>query len=166
MNLPKESLHSPALEEAITLLKSYPSDGREIPGSLLKDEDLFVLHELAYNLYLSYDYINGEKVFRRLVIARPYEIKFWKGLASCIQMQERYEDALLPWSILSIIDPINPAPHFYAGECLISLSEITKAGEALFAAEHLDKTGIFKDKIEALRMSWQFPPLKKEASVV
>jgi len=165
MTLPKEALHSAALEEALTLLKSLPSDPREIPGALLETEDLFVLHELAYNLYLSYDYINGETVFRRLVIARPYEPKFWKGLASCIQMQGRYEDALLPWSILSIIDPTNPAPHFHAAECLISLSEITKAGEALFAADQIDKIGVFKNQIEALRMSWQMPLLKEEVSV-
>jgi type III secretion system low calcium response chaperone LcrH/SycD len=165
MTLPKESLHSFAIEEALFLLKKHPCDPKEIPGALLETEDLFVLHELAYNLYLSYDYLNGEKVFRRLVIARPYEPKFWKGLASCMQMNERYEDALLPWSILSIIDPISPVPHFHAAECLISLGELEKAKEALFAAEHLDKSETFKEKIEALKLSWNFSFGKEGVSV-
>lgn len=161
MTLPKESLHSPAMQDVLAKLRAHIKDDSGLKVEELKDVDIKAMYELGYNLYQSYSYKDSLEIFRRLCIARPYEPKFWFGLASSFQMMNKFEEALMPWTMLCLVDPNNPMPHFHAAECLISLKNFTRAKEALFTAEKLDSDESFSGKIAALRAGFA---LYEEAS--
>jgi len=154
MNLDSESLHSPSLQEVLEdIEKSLPENG----GILMQDfteEDVHLLYELGFNLYQVGDYKKGEEIFKRLVIACPLEKNHWRGLGSCLQMQQKYEEALVSWSMCTIVDPQNPLPHFHAAECLFSLDQLDDALQALKAAENRDNEKTFVGKISALKQTW------------
>lgn len=142
----------------MTLHEVLANIGSNLKGGLLPanmtDEDVDLFYELGYNLYLQGDYKQAEELFRRTVLAKPMEKKHWQGLASCLQMQKRYEEALVPWSMCCLVDPENPLPHFHAAECLFSLKQLDEAAKALSTSESRDTAKAFQGKIATLRQRW------------
>lgn len=144
----------PSLQSALDEIRSsLPENGGILTKDFTKD-DLALLYELAYNLYQVGNYAKGEEIFRRLVLATPLDKNHWQGLGSCQQMQKKYQDALVSWSMLILIDPENPLPHFHAAECLFSLDQIDHAMNALKAAQQRDLQKKFVGKISALKQVW------------
>ena len=155
MHLSKEILHSHSLDEVLeSLKKTIETKGGLLPEDLI-EEDLFFLYDLAFQLYQSSDYNSAIDVFKRLVIAKPFEVSYWKGYAGSLQMQKKFSEALLPWSMCCLIDPENPLFHYHAAECLFALGNSKEGKEALLAAETRDKTGLLKNKIEAFKLAWE-----------
>lgn len=115
------------------------------------DEDVHTLHELGYNLYQVGQYKDSEEVFQKLVLINPVEKDFWQGLASSMQMQKKYEEALIPWSLFCLLDRDNPLPHYHAAECLFSLKRHEYGIQALEAAESRHPSASLKSKIDALK---------------
>ncbi len=127
----------------------------ELTPSQFVEEDITLLYELAYNLYQTNDFVQAGEIFQRLVIAKPFEARYWQAFASCLHMQKKYQEALVPWSMWCLIDDTNPLPHFHAAESLFSLNEKEEGLKALKAAEALDSKGFLTNKIEALRLAWE-----------
>lgn len=126
-----------ALDQSL-LKKALRKIGKNVEahGMLSPDdfnqEDLCLLYSLAVNLYERCEYEESQTIFQRLVLSRPLEKKFWMGLGSSFQMSENYEEALNAWSMASLIDDEDPAPHLHAAECLFSM---TQQDQALLALE-------------------------------
>lgn len=154
MSLSKEILHSTELEEVLQMLQSRLETHEGLLPSEFEEEDITFLYELAYHLYQANDFAKSGEIFQRLVIAKPFESRYWQAFGSCLQMQKQYKEALLPWSMWCLIDDTNPFPHFHAAESLFSLGEKEEGLKALQAAENRDSNLLLKDKIEALRLSW------------
>ena len=154
MTLPKEALHSPSMEKVLEEIGENLDTSDGILPQDMTSEDLHLLYELGFNLYQAKDYEKGEEVFRRLVIAKPFESKHWRGLASCLQMKKNYENALISWGMWCLVDPENPLPHFHAAECLFSSNQVNEAAKALDAAEARDSEKHLAGRISALRTSW------------
>ena len=98
--------------------------------------DLEMLYSLAYSLYESGDYEKARVVFQRLVLCASYDLSFWKGLASSLQMLKCYDDALSAWAVLSLMDNKDPLYHLHAAECYASLGNSEEAQKALNAFDH------------------------------
>ncbi len=114
-------------------------------------EDLSVLYNLAHGLYQNGDYEKASEIFQQLTFSKPFEPKHWVGLASVLQMQKNYQNALQAWTMAAMM--LGTAePHFHAAECLISLGDKTQAQKALIEAEkRLDETSTLRSKIEVLK---------------
>lgn len=145
----------PSLQSVLDDLRETVSENGGILTKDFTQDDLILLYELGYQLYQVGNYPKGEEIFRRLVLASPLEKNHWQGLGSCQQMQQKYQEAIISWSMLILIDPQNPLPHFHAAECLFSLDQIDHAMEALKAAESRDSGRNFLGKITALKQSWR-----------
>lgn len=155
MSLSKEVLHSEELAAVLKELQNnLESNGGLLPGQFT-DEDVTLLYELAYNLYQAEEFAKASEIFQRLVIAKPFEPKYWQAYASSLQMQKLYRESLTPWSMWCLIESKNPIPHFHAAEALFSLGEIQEGLQALKAAENRDSDGALKDKIASLRLAWE-----------
>ena len=117
------------------------------------NEDISLLYSLGYNLYERGDYLQSKDIFQRLVLSRPYEIKFWQALGASLQMQRCYEEALDAWSMASFINDEDPTVHFHAAECLYSLELFKDARQALEHAKERSKNDplvSFEQKIKSL----------------
>ncbi len=122
------------------------------------NEDVSVLYSLGYSLYEAGDYAHSKKIFQQLVISKPLEQKYWFGLASSLQLERHYNEALIAWSMSALILDEDPFPHFHAAECLISLNQQEEAAKALKASktritatpEHLN----IKNQIEVMEKAW------------
>lgn len=148
-------MHSDSLYTILETFKTQiDRDGGLFPEDF-SSEDVLFLYEMAFQLYEVEQYKKSEEVFRRLVIAKPGEPNFWQGLASSLQMQGKYDEALVPWSMFCIVDPENPLPHYYAAECLFSIGQREQALKALKASEVRDMQGEFLTKIGLLRRAWE-----------
>lgn len=155
MSLSKDLLHSPLLDEITEKLKASIEAGDGLTPEQLRNEDILFLYEMGYNLYQAGDYAKAEEIFKRLTVSKPYEGNFWKSFASSLQMQNKWEEALVPWSMLCLIDPDNPLPHFHAAECLFTLNQPEEGKKALQAAKNRDTAKAFAEKIALLEEVWK-----------
>lgn len=152
----EDIMHATELEAAVKKVSASISPSEGLKPNEYSDEDLYFLYNLGYKLYAADDYLKSEEIFRRLVVAKPFEVRHWQALASTLQMQKRYQDALLSWSMCCLINTEEATYHLYAGECLASLGETKEAKKALTCAEKLvgDDSPI-KGKIEAYKEAWE-----------
>ncbi len=111
------------------------------------------LYASGFSSYTSGNFAQASTLFSSLVLASPFEERYWRGLASAQQMQARYEEALRAWAMVALIVDNDPLPHFHAAECLTSLHDREEALKALTMAEGLLKEGEaeLRDKIELLK---------------
>lgn len=115
----------------------------------LKEQE--TLYSAAFGLYEIGNYPRACDLFGKLVLHNPYEIRFWKGVASTQQMQKNYREALHAWAITSLLSGHEPSAHFHAAECYLSLGEIEEAKKALKCAQlHLKEENPLFGKIKQL----------------
>jgi len=117
-------------------LKKIENDDDLHPSQYL-DEDVKLIYTIAHKFYTLEQYKEAETMFMRLVLARGDNISFWKGLASCRQMQKDYAGALAAWGMCAFLDEKELSYHIYGVECLVELEEFEKANEAFI---HVEKT--------------------------
>ena len=135
-------------------LDSLVENKEPVMGGKFTEEDLSVLYNLAYGLYQNGDYTQASDIFQQLVFSKPLDPKHWMGLASVLQMQKNYQNALCAWSMVAMMLD-GPEAHFYAAECLTSMGDTAQAKQALEQAEmHLTDSKAhleLKAKIEVLK---------------
>lgn len=115
-----------------------------------------ILYQASYTFYQAGNYARAADLFLQLAREAPFEKEYWKGLASCQQMQGKYDDALHAWSLAALLCEEDPMPHFHAAECLLSQNNKEEALKALFLAEK--KTGLsgqIRSKITLLKEACQ-----------
>jgi predicted Zn-dependent protease len=95
------------------------------------DKDVEVLYHIAHKHYTVDSYEEAEPLFMRLVMARPTNSAFWKGLASTFQMLKKYREALAAWGMCALLHPDDLSNHLFGAECLINLELEEDAKKAL-----------------------------------
>jgi secretion system chaperone SscA len=95
------------------------------------------LYASGYSSYTSGNFGQASKLFSSLVLANPYDERYWRGLASSKQMEGQYEEAARAWAMVSLLVDKDPMPHFHAAECLTSLHDSEQALKALNMSESL-----------------------------
>lgn len=99
-------------------------------------KQLEILYAAAFSFYEQGKYAKAIALFIQLILHGPFDVRFWKGLASSHQMEGSYLAAIRAWGIVCILQPQASFPHFHAAECFISLGEQKEAGLALNCAQN------------------------------
>lgn len=97
----------------------------------LNKRDLDALYIVAYNLYAEQKYKQASQIFQTISFYNHFDKRGWLGNGACFQMLHRYEDAILCYSYVSLIDAQDPLPLFHAIECYIALKGYSEAHSAL-----------------------------------
>lgn len=121
------------------------------------------IYAYAYQFYANGHFEEARSLFSLLTVMQPDQLNYWMGLGACLQMQKKYEKALEAYAAAALIDvdSLNPLPHFYAAECLLSLKDVTRALQALESAH----TIAIKDEtyeqlivhINLIKQAWKEP---------
>ncbi len=98
-------------------------------------EERKTLHISAFTFYQQKNYALAEPLFTQLCLSNPFEEAFWRGLASSLQMLNRWKEALHAWCIVALLKDTDPLPHFHAAECFFLLKEKEETRKALIQAE-------------------------------
>ncbi len=132
-------------------LKAWEKElGVSDPKTFSKKE-LETLYSVSYGMYQRAEYEDASGIFTKLILYDPYDIRFWKGLASSHQMQGQFKEALHAWSVLSLLTNHNPTAHFHAAECYLSMGNKKDAKKALQCAQlHLKSDDPIAEKIARL----------------
>jgi type III secretion system low calcium response chaperone LcrH/SycD len=93
------------------------------------DQDYEVLYALGHGLYSQARYFDAFKVFGFLVAHNHLEPKYMIAFASSMQMLKKFEDALIYYSLASVMDMSDPRPTFHSAECLLALGRSDEAIE-------------------------------------
>jgi type III secretion system low calcium response chaperone LcrH/SycD len=143
------SLSDPFLQEVFSSLGITPEEKKA-----MSEEEQEEMYGSAYDYYSIGRYSEAECLFVQLLLSHPYEPRFWRGLASSRQMQQRFKEALHAWCLVALLEETDAFAHYHAAECMASLGEKEEAMKALAMAESLagqDKA--LQIKIDALRKS-------------
>ncbi len=136
------------MEKTLSLFESKVSDwvhqviGGQNPCSQVSEKQIKEIYALAYMLYGSEHYLQASHFFRLLVIARPSEVKFWKGFGACLQMQKDYEEALNCYlSCSHLMSQNSPDAYLYVhvADCYFALKQVKEGLKALEAARLIAK---------------------------
>ncbi len=144
-----------SLEAAVKKIAESINASEGLSTETYTEEDLFYLYNLGYKFYGVDDFPKSEKIFRRLVVAKPFDVRYWQALGSTLQMQKNYENALLAWSMCALLNKEAPEYHLYAACCLKSQGESDQAIKALTLADKIAKEDSpFRGKIQAYKEAW------------
>ena len=93
------------------------------------------IYEVAYALYEHGHYQKAMDFFHVLTRLQSQNASYWLGLAATQQMLQLYQEALDSYSVAALLDCENPAVHFYAAGCCLSMGDIQKGLQAMTTAE-------------------------------
>ncbi len=116
-----EDLFNPLLTEGVPL---YLTRG-------LTNQDLDALYVIAYNLYAEKKYQAALQIFQGMLFYNHFDKRGWLGTAACLQMLKRYQDAILSYSYVSLLDSEDLLSLFHSIECYIALERYADADSAL-----------------------------------
>jgi tetratricopeptide (TPR) repeat protein len=124
---------SPPLEmiEILNDLKEKINGSRDLSPDQYMKRDVKLLYSIAHKHYSIDNFIDAEPLFINLVLARPLEKIYWKGLAASRQMLKNYEGALVCWGMIALISPEDLAAHIFGAECLYQLGALEETAEAV-----------------------------------
>ena len=125
----------PSALDALALIQQLLSGHTLATMKGLSARSLEAIYAAAYGLYNQSKYAQAEKLFRFLVLHDHLDRRFCKGLAACLQYQGRHEDAAKYYGAASMLDLTDPEPVVQAAQCLMGLSRLDEAEEALRFAE-------------------------------
>ncbi len=89
----------------------------------------------AHGLYVQGKYAEALPLFRMLYINDHWDMRFAMGIAGCLQMLQRHEEAARYYGAASVLDLTDPTPVIHMAECLLGASRREEAIEALKFAE-------------------------------
>jgi type III secretion system low calcium response chaperone LcrH/SycD len=104
------------------------------------------IYALAFGFYNNGNYAEALPLMRTLALMNSYEKKYVIGLAGCLQMTGKYQDAIEAYSIAVMVDIKDPEPLYHIGTCLLKQSKKSEAFE-IFTQCHAMTEGVdeYKD---------------------
>lgn len=103
-----------------------PKDALGVKNNVLEG-----IYAQAYQLYNTGKYLDAIHLFRMLILIDPTEPKFTMGLAACSHMMKEYTAAAQSYTLVGIMEPHNPIPHYHASDCYLQLKDPVSAMIAL-----------------------------------
>jgi type III secretion system low calcium response chaperone LcrH/SycD len=142
--LKPEARRSAAGQRLYDDLQALPS------GKRLSAGQLEVIYALAYAQFTQGQYAQALPVFGVLSIYGPTRQHYIAGLALCLQMCKRHEDAINVYSMQAVLFPGSPEPALRVAECLLALGRAGEAREELERALRcIAETGGAYDALKA-----------------
>lgn len=122
--------------DATNFSEEYSAVNNEALLEHLSQEEVNEMHKMAYVYYQNQRYKEADALFRLLVMAKPEEFKFWKGLGACLQMKKNYQAALACYRQAQALLKDKPDPYLYvhAADCYFALAEVERGFKVLKAA--------------------------------
>lgn len=103
-----------------------------LPGSQrLTADQLEVIYAMAYAHVAQAQYAQALPLFTFLSQYGPTRKHYLVGLALCLQMQERYEEAIRIHSLIGVLYPLAPEATLRVAECQLALEQIEAARDSL-----------------------------------
>ena len=124
------------MAETLRIFREKIESDKDLHPSNYLDKDVKLLHNIAHKHYFCDQFKEAEVLFLRLVLARPAEKIYWQGLASCRQMQKKYEEALIAWAMASSLDEKELSFLLFGAECLLHLNQEDEVKSIL---DHISK---------------------------
>lgn len=89
------------------------------------------LYAVAHAALQAARYQEAADTFGMLVSLNPYQTRFLQAYATSLQMLGRYEDAIVYFSLASMLDLDDPRPFFHIAQCMLARRMPEQALEAL-----------------------------------
>lgn len=103
-----------------------------LPGSQrLSAEQLEVIYALAYSHVAQGQYAQALPLFAFLSQYGPTRKHYLSGLALCLQMQARYDEAIRIYSLVGTLFPVSPEATLRVAECQLALAQTDEARVSL-----------------------------------
>nr|WP_277404623.1 SycD/LcrH family type III secretion system chaperone [Achromobacter xylosoxidans] len=103
-----------------------------LPGSQrLTVDQLEVIYAMAYAHVAQAQYAQALPLFAFLSQYGPTRKHYLTGLALCLQMQARYEEAIRIHSLIGVLFPLAPEATLRVAECQLALEQSEEARESL-----------------------------------
>ena len=139
-----EPSHSTLDAEKMAHTADYLAQGGTLAEiNNISQEVLETTYELAYQQYSSGHYMEAAKRFRYLCFYNQWNPKFFISLGACQQMMKVYGQAIDTFTYAARLDPNNPLPVVYIGDCYNAIKQNENAMTAYRAAIKLAKMQLF-----------------------
>lgn len=113
-------------------LGEFIIQGGTLGQALAVDSDEYeALYAVAHAAYQAARYQEAADTFGMLVSLSPYQTRFLQAYATSLQMLGRYEDAIVYFSLASMLDLDDPRPFFHIAQCMLARRMPEQALEAL-----------------------------------
>ena len=100
----------------------------QLPGSQrFTTEEREVIYRLAYSALKAGQTGTARRYFEWLVVYAGAEPRHWRGLAACAQAGGEPGQALLYWSMVTLLEPGALDATLQAGRCQVQLGELQQA---------------------------------------
>lgn len=131
--MPQDKKEEHGMVERIADLAEQAMQGSIIAKEKLgiTDGQMEAMYAVAFNQFQKGAFDDAIKSFSLLCLLNPLEYKHLFGIASCFYKKGSYELASLYYVIASRLDRGDPAPFLYAAECLLAVSDVEGAKDAL-----------------------------------
>lgn len=113
----------------------------------------YAFHQNAVSLYEAGQFGQAEGVYTMLYTLFPFKIDYPMGVASCQQMQGKYEAAVGYYNIALTIDKENALAYFYLSHCWLEIGQLNAALSCnsmagFYAEKRLSEFGILLKPID------------------
>jgi type III secretion system low calcium response chaperone LcrH/SycD len=129
-------------DQLITVIDAFLNKGlalQDLKG--IPDASMEAVYGMAYNLYNGGRFQDAETLFKYLTVLNHWEKKYWMGLGGARQVLGNYQEAIEAYAMATLIDMMNPMPHFQAAICHLGLGNIQEAQVALECVLEVVKDG-------------------------
>lgn len=128
------------LGSVVQVKDSLTKEGEPEPlQKLLGISDLCMqlIYRLTTSLFERGEFEKCSSLSSVLTILNPLVYAYWIAYALSTIHQERYQEALLPLAVATLLNPEEPAPRLWSAECYLCTEDFKSAQEELTAAENL-----------------------------
>jgi type III secretion system low calcium response chaperone LcrH/SycD len=108
----------PSLAEVLRLIEEGEVAQRALG---LADEWMHEQYRHGYDFFCQAKYTEAMAVFAHLTALNPTVKAYWLGLAVAQIRAKFWEMALTSLAMATVVDPLDPRPHYYAGCCNLNL---------------------------------------------
>jgi tetratricopeptide (TPR) repeat protein len=154
----------PKIQQALSpyfdsiMKKHFQFDDNQTENAHISEEALKSMYKDAIDLYNNDQAQEACLTFGILIRERPFTKSFWMGLAASRQKLKEFDNALMAYAMTTLIDDIDPMPHFHAAQCYFELGNKDEAIKAINLAEalvfendsfrnHMDRIQQFKNNL-------------------
>jgi len=94
----------------------------------ITDETCEAFEEVGKKRFHTEEYLTAVSYFFLLTLFKPDTLNYWKRLGICYHGAEYYEEALIAYENVVMIDPEEISTLLFLADCCIHLNEFEKAG--------------------------------------
>ena len=86
-----------------------------------------LVHRLAFAALAAGELASARRYYEWLVVYGGAEARAWRGLAASAHALGRYGEALMHWTMVSLLEPGAADATLYAGRCQAQLGQVAEA---------------------------------------